>query len=125
MKKLFLLIVLFPLFGFSQVLIEDVSRMSFNHPSKNIHKTTEVNSNMTVFVEKGFLCVKSNIESYKFKIIKKHLAEDVNGEKDLYEIVIDNEKYYASIVYYKKSKVLLLKSIKDDDFTLYYENQGY
>lgn len=125
MKKVFLLIVLFPLFGLSQVLIEDVSRMSFNHPSKNIHKTTEVSSNMSVFVENGFICVKSNIESYRFKILKKYIAEDINGEKDLYEILIGNEKYYASIVYYKNSKALMLQSIKDDDFTLYYENKGY
>ena len=124
MKKLILILLLSPLFSFSQVLIKDVSRMSYLDTPKNIHKTTEVLSNMSIYIESGYLFIKDDIETLKYKVIDTYLS-DINGkETTVYEILIKNEKYIAYVDSVKKSRFLFLRSDKDTDVSFFYEKRG-
>ena len=124
MKKLILILLLSPLFSFSQVLIKDVSRMSYLDSPKNIHRTTEVLSNMRIYIESGYLFIKDDIETLKYKVIDTYLS-DINGqETTVYEILIKNEKYIAYVDSVKKSRFLFLRSDKDTDVSFFYEKRG-
>lgn len=124
MKKLFLITVLFPLFSFSQTLVKEVSRMSYLDTPKNIHKTTEVLSNMSIYVDSGFLIIKDDLETLKYKVTDSYLS-DVNGKETMvYEILIENEKHIAYVDSVEKLKFLFLKSIEDTDVSFFYEKRG-
>ena len=124
MKKLLFILFLLPVVSFSQILIKDVSRMSYLDTPKNIHKTTEVLSNMSVYIESGYLFIKDDIETLKYKVIDTYLS-DINGqETTVYEILIKNEKYIAYVDSVKKSRFLFLRSDKDTDVSFFYEKRG-
>lgn len=124
MKKLILILLFVPLFSFSQTLVNNVSRMSYLDTPKNIHKTTEVLSNMRIYIESGYLFIKDDIETLKYKVIDTYLS-DINGkETTVYEILIKNEKYIAYVDSVKKSRFLFLMSDKDTDVSFFYEKRG-
>lgn len=124
MKKLILILLFAPLFSFSQTLVSNVSRMSYLDTPKNIHKTTEVLSNMSIYVDSGFLIIKDDLETLKYKITDSYLS-DINGkETTVYEILIKNEKYIAYVDSVKKSRFLFLRSDKDTDVSFFYEKRG-
>ena len=125
MKNLFIISVFLPFFSFSQVLIEKVSVMSYLDIPKNIHKSTQVMSNMSICIDSNFLIIKDDLETLKYKILKTHIIEK-NGEKiNVYEVLINKEKHLASVAYYKKSKCLILESLEDTDSTLFYQKWGF
>lgn len=125
MKKLILAFVLFPMFCLSQTLIQDVSFMSFMNEVKDTHKSTEISTNMSVYIENGFLCIKSDIDFSKYKIVKIHPKEDfTNGDTEVYEIIMDNETNYAYMANYKKSRVLLITNEEQTETTLIYDKKG-
>ena len=124
MKKLLFILFLLPVVGFSQVLIKDVSRMSYLNTPKNLHKTSEVLTNMSIFVENGYLYIKDDLETLKYKIIKIHNIVDKGEKVTVYEILINKEKHLASISNYKKSRAILLESVDDTDATIFYDKEG-
>lgn len=124
MKKLLFILFLLPVVSFSQILIKDVSRMSYLDTPKNIHKTTEVLTNMSIFVENGYLYIKDDLETLKYKIIKIHNVVDKGEKVTVYEILINKEKHLASISNYKKSRAILLESVDDTDATIFYDKEG-
>ena len=124
MKKLFLILLVCPLFSFSQTLIKDVSRMSYLDSPKNIHRTTEVLSNMIIYVDSGYLFIKDDLETLKYKVTDSYLS-DINGkETTVYEILIEDEKYIAYVDSVEKSRFLFLRSDKDTDVSFFYEKRG-
>ena len=124
MKQLLFILFLIPVVGFSQVLIKDVSRMSYLNTPKNIHNTSEVLTNMSIFVENGYLYIKDDLETLKYKIIKIHNIVDKGEKVTVYEILINKEKHLASISNYKKSRAILLESVDDTDATIFYDKEG-
>lgn len=124
MKKLLFILFLLPVVSFSQILIKDVSRMSYLDTPKNIHKTSEVLTNMSIFVENGYLYIKDDLETLKYKIIKIHNVVDKGEKVTVYEILINKEKHLASISNYKKSRAILLESVDDTDATIFYDKEG-
>lgn len=124
MKQLLFILFLLPVVGFSQVLIKDVSRMSYLNTPKNLHKTSEVLTNMSIFVENGYLYIKDDLETLKYKIIKIHNIVDKGEKVTVYEILINKEKHLASISNYKKSRAILLESVDDTDATIFYDKEG-
>lgn len=124
MKKLILILLLVPLFSFSQTLVNNVSRMSYLDTPKNIHKTTEVLSNMSIYIESGYLFIKDDIETLKYKIVKIHSVEVEGKKENVYEVLIGKEKHLASVSNYQNSRALLLESIDDTDVTFFYEKRG-
>ena len=124
MKKLFLILLVCPLFSFSQTLIKDVSRMSYLDSPKNIHRTTEVLSNMIIYVDSGYLFIKDDLEILKYKIVKIHSVEVEGKKENVYEVLIGKEKHLASVSNYQNSRDLLLESIEDTDVTFFYEKRG-
>lgn len=124
MKKLILILLLSPLFSFSQVLIKDVSRMSYLDSPKNIHRTTKVLSNMIIYVDSGFLIIKDDLETLKYKIVKIHSVKVEGKKENVYEVLIGKEKHLASVSNYQNSRALLLESIDDTDVTFFYEKRG-
>ena len=124
MKQLLFILFLLPVVGFSQVLIKDVSRMSYLNTPKNLHKTSEVLTNMSIFVENGYLYIKDDLETLKYKIIKIHNIVDKGEKVTVYEILINKEKYLTSISNYKKSRAILLESVNDTDATIFYDKEG-
>ena len=124
MKKLLFILCLFPAVSFSQILIKDVSRMSYLDTPKNIHKTTEVLSNMSIYIESGYLFIKDDIETLKYKVIDTYLS-DINGkETTVYEIFIKNEKYVAYVDSVRDSRFLFLRSVDDTDVSFFYEKRS-
>ena len=125
MKKLLFILFLLPVVSFSQILIKDVSRMSYLDTPKNIHKTTEVLSNMSIYIESGYLFIKDDLETLKYKITDTYLSEDSNGtEITVYEIIIENEKYFTYVSSVKDSRFLYLRSLEGDDASFFYEKRG-
>ena len=124
MKKLILILLVCPLFSFSQTLIKDVYKMSYLDTPKNFHKTTDVLSNMSIYVESGYLFIKDDLETLKCKIVKIHSVEVEGKKENVYEVLIGKEKYLASVSNYQNSRALLLESIDDTDVTLFYEKRG-
>ena len=125
MKKLLFILFLLPVVSFSQILIKDVSRMSYLDTPKNIHKTTEVLPNMSVYIESGYLFIKDDLETLKYKITDTYLSEDSNGrEITVYEILIDNEKYFTYVSSVKDSRFLFLKSLEEEDASFFYERRN-
>lgn len=124
MKNLILFFVLSPLFCLSQTLIDNVSIMSFLNTKKDFHKSTEVLSNMNIYVDSGYLYIKDDIETLKYKIEGEYDIE-INGEQtNGYEITIDKKPHLAYVVYYEKSKALKIENRSNDDITLFYEKRG-
>ena len=124
MKKLILILLVCPLFSFSQTLIKDVYKMSYLDAPKKIHKSTDVLSNMSIYVESGYLFIKDDLETLKYKVTDSYLS-DVNGkETTVYEILIENEKYIAYVDSVEKSRFLFLRSDKDTDVSFFYEKRG-
>ena len=125
MKKLLIILLLLPIVSFSQILIKDVSRMSYLDTPKNIHKTTEVLSKMCVYIESGYLFIKDDLETLKYKVTDTYLSEDGNGRKiTVYEIFIENEKYVAYVYSLRDSKFLFLRSVYDTDVSFFYERRN-
>lgn len=124
MKQLLFILFLIPVVGFSQVLIKDVSRMSYLNTPKNIHNTSEVLTNMSIFVENEYLYIKDDLETLKYKIIKIHNVVDKGEKVTIYQVLIKKERHIASIVYYEKSRALLLESLEDSDSTIFYDKKG-
>lgn len=124
MKNLFLIFVLLPLFSFSQTLIKDVSRMSYLDSEKNIHKTTEVLTKMSIFVSNEYLYIKDDLETLKYKIVGIYLSDIKGKEITVYEVLVKGEKHIAYVDSVKSSKFLYLKSIEDSDVTFFYEKRG-
>lgn len=124
MKKLILILLVCPLFSFSQTLIKDVYRMSYLDTPKNFHKTTDVLSNMSIYVDSGYLLIKDDLETLKYKVTDSYLS-DINGkETTVYEILIEDEKYIAYVDSVEKSRFLFLRSDKDTDVSFFYEKRG-
>jgi hypothetical protein len=124
MKKLILILLVCPLFSFSQTLIKDVYKMSYLDTPKNIHKSTDVLSNMTIYVDSGYLFIKDDLETLKYKVTDSYLS-DINGkETTVYEILIEEEKYFTYVSYVKDSIFLYLKSLEGDDASFFYEKRG-
>ena len=125
MKKLLFILFLLPVVSFSQILIKDVSRMSYLDTPINFHKTTEVLSNMSIYIESGYLFIKDDLETLKYKVIDTYLSEDGNGrEITVYEILIENEKYFTYVSSVKDSRFLFLKSLEEEDASFFYERRN-
>lgn len=98
--------------------------MSYLDTPKNFHKTTDVLSNMSIYVDSGYLFIKDDLETLKYKVTDSYLS-DINGkETTVYEILIKNEKYIAYVDSVKKSRFLFLRSDKDTDVSFFYEKRG-
>ena len=125
MKKLLFILFLLPVVSFSQILIKDVSRMSYLDSPKNVHKSTEVLTHMSIFVKDGFLYIKDDLETLKYKITDTYLSENGNGrEITVYEILIKNEKYVAYVDSVRDSRFLFLRSVDDTDVSFFYEKRS-
>lgn len=124
MKKLLFILFLFPAVSFSQILIKDVSRMSYLDTPKNIHKTTEVLSNMSIYIESGYLFIKDDLETLKYKVIDTYLSDTNGKEITVYEILIKDEKYVAYVDSVKDSRFLFLRSVDDTDVSFFYEKRS-
>ena len=124
MKKLLFILFLFPAVSFSQILIKDVSRMSYLDTPKNIHKTTEVLSNMSVYIESGYLFIKDDLETLKYKVIDTYLSDTNGKEITVYEILIKDEKYVAYVDSVRGSRFLFLRSVDDTDVSFFYEKRS-
>lgn len=124
MKKLLFILFLFPAVSFSQILIKDVSRMSYLDTPKNIHKTTEVLSNMSVYIESGYLFIKDDLETLKYKVIDTYLSDTNGKEITVYEILIKDEKYVAYVDSVRDSRFLFLRSVDDTDVSFFYEKRS-
>ena len=125
MKKLILILLVCPLFSFSQTLIKDVYKMSYLDTPKNFHKTTDVLTNMSIYVESGYLFIKDDLETLKYKVTDTYLSEDSNGtEITVYEIIIENEKYFTYVSSVKDSRFLYLRSLEGDDASFFYERRN-
>jgi hypothetical protein len=98
--------------------------MSYLDTEKDFHKTTEVLTNMSVFIENGFLYIKDDLETLKYKIVKIHSLEVEEKKENVYEILIEKEKYFVSVSNYKNSIALLLESLDDTDVSIFYEKRG-
>ncbi len=98
--------------------------MSYLDTPKNIHKSTDVLSNMTIYVDSGYLFIKDDLETLKYKVTDSYLS-DINGkETTVYEILIEEEKYFTYVSYVKDSIFLYLKSLEGDDASFFYEKRG-
>lgn len=124
MKKLLFILFLLPVVSFSQILIKDVSRMSYLDTPKNIHKTTEVLSNMSVYIESGYLFIKDDLETLKYKVIDTYLSDTNGKEITVYEILIKDEKYVAYVDSVRGSRFLFLRSVDDTDVSFFYEKRS-
>lgn len=124
MKKLLFILFLFPAVSFSQILIKDVSRMSYLDTPKNIHKTTEVLSNMSIYIESGYLFIKDDLETLKYKVIDTYLSDTNGKEITVYEILIKDEKYVAYVDSVRDSRFLFLRSVDDTDVSFFYEKRS-
>lgn len=124
MKKLLFIFFLLPVVSFSQILIKDVSRMSYLDTPKNIHKTTEVLSNMSVYIESGYLFIKDDLETLKYKVIDTYLSDTNGKEITVYEILIKDEKYVAYVDSVRDSRFLFLRSVDDTDVSFFYEKRS-
>lgn len=124
MKKLLFILFLLPVVSFSQILIKDVSRMSYLDTPKNIHKTTEVLSNMSVYIESGYLFIKDDLETLKYKVIDTYLSDTNGKEITVYEILIKDEKYVAYVDSVRDSRFLFLRSVDDTDVSFFYEKRS-
>lgn len=124
MKKLLFILFLLPVVSFSQILIKDVSRMSYLDTPKNIHKTTEVLTNMSVYIESGYLFIKDDLETLKYKVIDTYLSDTNGKEITVYEILIKDEKYVAYIDSVRDSRFLFLRSVDDTDVSFFYEKRS-
>ena len=113
-----------PLFSFSQTLIKDVSVMSYLDTPKNIHESTQVMSNMSIYIDSGFLIIKDDLETLKYKILKTHVIEEDGEKVNVYEFLIKGEKHIGSISSSFNSKAFLIESVEDTDATLFYEKRG-
>lgn len=126
MKNLYLSLVLFPLVGISQTLINEVSRVSeFN--DSGYRKTEKIETNFSIYVENDFIVFKNGDDVKKYEILAEYETE---GEEDLgitgYDIKINKENYHVSvdIDYYNNKRNLFLIS-KDRDFTyMYYDKKA-
>ena len=99
--------------------------MSYLDTPKNFHKTTEVLSNMSIYIESGYLFIKDDLETLKYKVIDTYLSEDGNGrEITVYEILIENEKYFTYVSSVKDSRFLFLKSLEEEDASFFYERRN-
>lgn len=106
------------------MLVKEVSKMSYLDTPKKIHKSTDVLSNMSIYVEDGYFYIKDDLETLKYKVTDSYLS-DVNGKETMvYEILIENEKHIAYVDSVEKSKFLFLKSIEDTDVSFFYEKRG-
>ena len=124
MKKLLFILFLLPVVSFSQILIKDVSRMSYLDTPKNIHKTTEVLTNMSVYIESGYLFIKDDLETLKYKVIDTYLSDTNGKEITVYEILIKDEKYVAYVDSVRDSRFLFLRSVDDTDVSFFYEKRS-
>lgn len=124
MKKLLIILLLLPIVSFSQILIKDVSRMSYLDTPKNIHKTTEVLSNMSIYIESGYLFIKDDLETLKYKVIDTYLSDTNGKEITVYEILIKDEKYVAYVDSVRDSRFLFLRSVDDTDVSFFYEKRS-
>lgn len=124
MKKLLFILFLFPAVSFSQILIKDVSRMSYLDTPKNIHKTTEVLSNMSIYIESGYLFIKDDLETLKYKVIDTYLSDTNGKEITVYEILIKDEKYVAYVDSVRDSRFLFLRFVDDTDVSFFYEKRS-
>ncbi len=124
MKKLLFILFLLPVVSFSQILIKDVSRMSYLDTPKNIHKTTEVLSNMSIYIESGYLFIKDDLETLKYKVIDTYLSDTNGKEITVYEILIKDEKYVAYVDSVRDSRFLFLRSVDDTDVSFFYEKRS-
>lgn len=124
MKKLLIIVLLLPFVSFSQILIKDVSRMSYLDTPKNIHKTTEVLSNMSIYIESGYLFIKDDLETLKYKVIDTYLSDTNGKEITVYEILIKDEKYVAYVDSVRDSRFLFLRSVDDTDVSFFYEKRS-
>ena len=124
MKKLLFIFFLLPVVSFSQILIKDVSRMSYLDTPKNIHKTTEVLSNMSIYIESGYLFIKDDLETLKYKVIDTYLSDTNGKEITVYEILIKDEKYVAYVDSVRDSRFLFLRSVDDTDVSFFYEKRS-
>lgn len=119
MKNLIFILVLVPFFSFSQILVKDVSRISFMDDKINSHKTTEV-FDMTIYIENNNLVMKSAVETTKYKIIDS----SINKEKGMtYQVIIDKKPHYVYVFTYEKSTGLLIRNKKQDECTIFYERK--
>lgn len=119
MKKLILITILLPLLSFSQILVKDVSSMTFMTESPKFHKNTDV-LDMTIYIESEYLVIKSNTETTKYKIIKS--THRVNDET-LYEVIIDKKTHYVNIFHYQKSEGLIIINENNNETTIFYERK--
>ena len=79
---------------------------------------------MNIYVDSGYLYIKDDIETLKYKIEGEYDIE-INGEQtNGYEITIDKKPHLAYVVYYEKSKALKIENRSNDDITLFYEKRG-
>lgn len=99
--------------------------MSYLDSPKNIHKTTEVLTNMSIFVKDGFLYIKDDLETLKYKVVDSYISLDSNNkEVTVYEIIIKKEKYFTYVSSVKDSSFLYLRSLEGNDASFFYEKRG-
>ena len=118
MKKLILILVLFPCVSFSQILLEKVKTVCYSDYSRNIFECTDDLSEKKIFVEKNVLCIKSNYGIEKHDVISYCCDE----KKTITGYVIDVSGIeYDLLIYYTKTnkKTITLANKKKDEFILY------
>jgi hypothetical protein len=96
MKKLILILLFIPLFCSSQVIISNVHKMCISEDSEKTDSCSNVYSNMSIYVEDGFLVIKNDVEISKYEIDYTYSNNEKGDLVFAFDILIDNEIFFAS-----------------------------
>lgn len=120
MKKLFLILLLLPLFCSSQTILKDVGRMCVVDENKNTRNCTEVVSNMSIFIENDYLVIKTDIETTKYQIDSYYV--DDNGNKlSTFDVIIDGKIQTATSVEDNFCKAFFITEGEDKFYTSFFD----
>lgn len=119
MKKLFLILLLLPLFCSSQTILKDVGRICIVDENKNTSDCTEVVSNMSIFIENDYLVIKTDIETIKYPIDSYYINKE--GEKlDTFDVIIDGKIQTATSVEDDFCKAFFIMEENDNFYTSFF-----
>ncbi len=120
MKKLFLILLLLPLFCSSQIILKDVGRMCIVDKSKNIRDCIEIVSNMSIFVENDYLVIKTDIETTKYQI-DSYYVDDSGNKLSTFDVIIDGKIQTATSVEDNFCKAFFITEGDDKFYTSFFD----
>jgi hypothetical protein len=122
MKKLILILLFIPLFCSSQVIISNVHKMCISEDSEKTDSCSNVYSNMSIYLEDGFLVIKNDIEISKYEIVFTIDDEVSEGYPAIYlEVLLDEEVFAATKVENEYGSLFLMKDEKEKRIAKFYQ----